>query len=88
MNVRYESSFARDLKRIKDAILRKRIAALIVRLEAASDLSEIEGVKKLKDASDAFRLRMGDYRLGFLMRDGDVILVRFLDRKEIYRHFP
>ena len=88
MNVRYESSFARDLKRIKDAILRKRIAALIVRLEAASDLSEIEGVKKLKDASDAFRLRMGDYRLGFLLRDGDVILVRFLDRKEIYRHFP
>lgn len=88
MNVRYESSFARDLKRIKDANLRKRIEALILRLEAASDLSEIDGVKKLKDASDAFRLRMGDYRVGFLLRDRDIILVRFLDRKEVYRHFP
>lgn len=88
MKLKFESSFARDLKRIKDARLRKRVAVLIERLEEAADLSEIEGIKKLKDTRDAFRLRMGDYRLGLLLRDEEVVLVRLLDRKDIYRHFP
>jgi len=33
-------------------------------------------------------MRIGDYRLGFLLRDRVVIMVRFLDRKNIYRYFP
>ncbi len=48
---------------------------------------QYEGLKKLKDAQDAYRLRIGDYRLGLLLREGAVILVRFLDRKDMYRHF-
>jgi len=51
-------------------------------------LLEIDGLKKLKGEQEAYRLRIGEYRLGFLLRSGDVVLVRFLDRKNIYRYFP
>jgi mRNA interferase RelE/StbE len=88
VRVEFESSFARDLRRVRDRRLRERIAHVIEQLEAAKDLQEVEGVKKLKDAEGAYRLRIGDFRLGFLLKDRVVILVRFLDRKEVYRFFP
>lgn len=88
MNVLFEASFARDLKHVQDVKLRQRVAALIEQLEAANDLLGISGIKKLNDAPDAYRLRVGDHRVGFLLREGVIILVRFLDRKEIYRYFP
>ncbi len=68
--------------------LKARIANAIKRFEAIGSLHEIDGLKKLKDEQDAYRLRIGEYRLGFLLRDDVIILVRFLDRKDIYRYFP
>lgn len=35
-----------------------------------------------------FRIRIGDYRLGCVLVDETLCLVRLLDRKEIYKHFP
>jgi len=35
-----------------------------------------------------FRIRVGDYRLGFSFHNDTVTLIRFLHRKEIYRYFP
>ena len=88
MKVKFESSFARDLRRVRDRKLRRRIAEAIRRFEEAHSLLEVAGIKKLRDAHDAYRLRIGEYRLGLLVRDDVVILVRCLDRKDIYRYFP
>jgi len=33
-------------------------------------------------------LRVGDYRLGMIIRSSDVTFVRFLHRSEVYRYFP
>jgi len=88
LKVKFESSFARDLRRVRDLKLQARIADAIRRFEDIESLLEIDGLKKLKDEQDAYRLRIGEYRLGFLLRDGVVVLVRFLDRKDIYRYFP
>jgi len=35
-----------------------------------------------------YRIRLGDYRLGFVFERGAVTFVRCLNRKEIYRYFP
>jgi mRNA-degrading endonuclease RelE of RelBE toxin-antitoxin system len=47
-----------------------------------SDLSVIT------DASRLRRIRLGEYRLGFVFESGAVTFVRCLHRKEIYRYFP
>lgn len=88
MKVKFESSFARDLRRIQDRKLQERVGEAIQRFEDADTLFEIEGIRKLRDAQGAYRLRISEHRLGLLSRGDSVILVRFLDRKDIYRYFP
>ena len=88
MKVRFESSFARDLRRIKDRELRKRVREAIERFETATKLREVGDVRKLKGAREAYRMRIGNHRLGFLFREEEIILVRFLDRRDVYRYFP
>ena len=35
-----------------------------------------------------FRLRIAGYRLGFKLDNETIILLRFMDRKDIYKYFP
>ncbi|HMP82104.1 MAG TPA: type II toxin-antitoxin system RelE/ParE family toxin [Verrucomicrobiota bacterium] len=35
-----------------------------------------------------YRIRVGDYRIGFVFEQSVMTFVRSLDRKEIYRYFP
>jgi mRNA interferase RelE/StbE len=88
VNVEFRSSFARDLRSIRDRNLLKRIQEKIDEVECAQSLSEISKLKKLGGHTDYYRIRIGDYRLGITAAEDTVVFVRFLNRKDIYRHFP
>ena len=49
MNVSFRKSFARDLKRIKDASVLRRVQQVIEETEAADQLQEIANLKKLTE---------------------------------------
>jgi mRNA interferase RelE/StbE len=38
--------------------------------------------------NDAYRLRVGNYRVGFFINDDTLLFSRALHRREIYRYFP
>ncbi|MGL4377778.1 MAG: type II toxin-antitoxin system RelE family toxin [Microcoleaceae cyanobacterium] len=42
----------------------------------------------MKGDDNAYRLRVGDYRIGFYFDDETITFVRVLHRKDIYRYFP
>ncbi len=88
MKAEYRKSFARDLKRIKDADLLRRVKEVIERVEQIDNLQQITNVKKLRSDGDYYRIRVGDYRLGLLMEGDILIFVRCLYRRNIYRYFP
>lgn len=88
MKVFFQSSFAKDLRSIKDQHLRDRVAELIETFEQAEDLSAIPNLKKLRAAGGYYRVRLGEYRIGLMIRAGVVSFVRCLHRREIYRFFP
>lgn len=88
MKVRFRSSFARDLKKIRDRAVLAAVMQVIEQLEAAERLSDIDGLRKLTSSSSYYRIRIGDYRLGLAMQDGIVECVRCLHRREIYKRFP
>jgi mRNA interferase RelE/StbE len=46
-----------------------------------------QGVKKLADEDDLYRIREGDYRIIYAIRDKDliVLIVKIGARKEVYR---
>ena len=88
MKVEFKESFARDLRNVKGAKLLGRVRELIEAIEQAGSLDEITHLKKLRGGKDFYRVRVGDYRLGLLLKGSAVTFVRFLHRKEIYRYFP
>jgi len=88
MKVRYEESFEKDLKAVKDMKLLKRIKRILDEIKNAEDLRDIRNIKKLRGYETYYRMRMGDYRIGIEFMEGTVILTRFLHRKDIYKYFP
>ena len=81
-------SFNKDIGKIKDKILASRIEQIILEIQLADNITEIGGLKKMSGADNAYRIRIGDHRLGFTMSDNTVRLVIFAHRKDIYRFFP
>ncbi|MGM1430718.1 type II toxin-antitoxin system RelE family toxin [Sphingobacterium lactis] len=88
MEVVFLSSFLDDIKKISDKKLKAKIKVFIIDLEHADTLDEISNVIKIKGFSTAYRLRIGDYRLGFFKDDNIIELARFVKRNDIYKVFP
>lgn len=88
MTVDFRSSFARDLKTIREADLRDRIQAVIQGVEQAGLMNDIPNLIKLKGGGNYYRIRVGDYRIGLIITGNIASFVRCLDRSEIYKSFP
>jgi len=86
---RVERSFDRDVDKIKDKKLLKKIRSFISTIEEAASISGILHIRKIEGFDSFYRTKIGDYRLGMeALSDKEVVLVRFLHRKDIYRYFP
>ncbi len=66
----------------------KRVKLVIEEIEKADNLQSINNLKFLKTASNHYRIRVGDYRIGISINNDVVTLVRILHRQENYRNFP
>ncbi len=88
MEVRIDKTFQKDTRKIKDQVLKKKIADSILNVQKAENLYHIKNLKKLKGTSDEFRIRIGDYRLGIIISGTIVEFIRCLHRKDIYNYFP
>ena len=88
MNVRFKSSFAKDLRRVPQQVLLSRVRGLIEQIERTQSLEEVVNLKKLRGSGPYYRIRVGDYRVGLIVQGNEVTFVRFLHRREIYRYFP
>ena len=88
MRVSFRRSFAKDLKKIRRKALRQAVQAVIEQIEQGTSLHELPNVKHLTSEGSSYRIRSGEYRLGLLMEDDTVTVVRYLHRRDIYRYFP
>jgi mRNA interferase RelE/StbE len=84
----FEASFARDLKRIRNKRLLQQIQAVIDAVKEAPELHAIQNLRKLQGYETFYRIRLGDYRIGLEINDTEVVFVRVIHRKDIYRRFP
>jgi mRNA interferase RelE/StbE len=88
LKVIFGKLFSKDLLKIKDLTLKKDVIRAIVELESCESLQNFSNLKKMKGHSEAYRIRIGKYRLGFYF-DGEVVeLARFVKREDIYKLFP
>ncbi|MBI2440295.1 MAG: type II toxin-antitoxin system RelE/ParE family toxin [Lentisphaerae bacterium] len=88
MKTSFRESFEKDVRVIHEKNILARIKTVIEMVEAAPDTRAVAGLKKLKGAADYYRIRVGEYRIGIIVGNNEVVFVRVLQRKDIYRYFP
>ena len=89
MKFRIEKSFDKDVDKIEDNKLLKKLQTLISIIENTKTVHQIPHIKKIEGYASFYRIKIGDYRLGMeAVSNKEVVLIRFLHRKDIYRYFP
>lgn len=111
MKLRFERSFEKDLDKINDKKMLQRVQDVLAEIEYAvsqvkvkNEIPRIRNMEKLEGYTNAYRIRIGDYRLGTVIESEEVLteiegieasveeefftLIRILHRKEIYKKFP
>jgi mRNA interferase RelE/StbE len=88
MKVKFESSFEKDLKSIKDTKLLNKLKSIIIECKNSDNPRNIKNFKKLRGYDTFYRIRLGDYRVGIELEEDKLIFTRFLHRKDIYKFFP
>jgi len=89
MIVEIDKSFIKSLEKIKDKSIYDKVEKAIENLEKADSLETIIKIKKLKGFKNFYRIRIGDYRIGFeLIQKRIILLIIISHRKDIYKYFP
>ena len=90
MELIFKKDFKKDIERIKDRKLLKKLKEILLELENAKSLSQLKNLdlKPLKGSENYYRIRIGQYRLGFKKEENRLIILRFMHRKDIYKDFP
>jgi mRNA interferase RelE/StbE len=88
MKVKFRERFEKDLKKISDQKILLQIKSVILDVETAEKLSQISNLKKIKGHKTAYRIKLGDYRIGIYFDAQIIEFTRVLPRKDIYKYFP
>jgi len=89
MDLRYNKSFEKCLKKITHQKTKDKILDFILSAKRAEVLTDLHNVKKLSGYETFYRYRFGDYRIGFEKIDDHTIeLIVVAKRNDIYKIFP
>lgn len=88
MKIIFNRYSLKDLSKLTSADVKAEVAGVIVAVEQATSLAAIANLKKLKSYKTAYRIRVGDFRIGIVVENGNVEFVRLANRKDIYKLFP
>jgi mRNA interferase RelE/StbE len=85
----YKKTFLKDLLELPMAY-RKKIEKMVFEdIPAQKDMPERIDIKKIQGHDGYFRIRIGNYRIGCEIQQGNVVIFyRVKNRKDIYRIFP
>jgi len=83
MKTNYLPTFIKDIKNLKSTSSYSAIKNLVFTdILAVQNLKEISNLKKLKGDDNAYRIRVGDYRIGFFLEDNTITFARVLHRRK------
>jgi mRNA interferase RelE/StbE len=88
MKVEFLKQFYKDIDDLKIHSVKLQLIKVIEHFETEENLQSIPNIKKLKGHKFAYRVRIGDYRIGFFYQNDIVQFARVIHRKDIYRLFP
>lgn len=88
MEVEYSEKFYKDVQKIGRKSVKNSIFQVIHQLKSSNSISEITNTRKMEGFKNAYRIRVGTYRIGLFYEKGIILLGRVAHRKDIYKLFP
>jgi mRNA interferase RelE/StbE len=88
VKVDFSRTFEKDLEALLDSRLLARLEKAIEEVRRAQELTAVHNLKRLAGKQGYYRIRVGNFRIGFELVGDIVMFLRCLDRKDIYRFFP
>lgn len=88
MKVIFDKSFSKSIEKLGNKQIKDKIKDSIIKLENSTLLEEIPTIKKLSGHKSFYRIKIGDYRIGFELEDMCIRLITVAHRKDIYKRFP
>lgn len=88
MQVVYLKHFLKDIQKLNDSAINKQLLELISDFKKTNSLLDLTQVKKIRGHSEAYRISIGKYRLGFYFNGEIIEFARFAKREDIYKLFP
>lgn len=88
MKVEFLDRFNKDSSKIRDRKILNDVAQVIESAKHAGNISDLKNLKKLKGDKNAYRFRIGDYRIGVYIEKDTIEFARLAHRKDIYNLFP
>lgn len=84
--IEFLSSARKEFEKLPGKIRSRAIEAL--KLLAQNPYSELLKIKKLKGPNDLYRIRLGDYRLVYEIRDKRlvIVIVKIGNRRDVYKN--
>jgi len=89
MILEFDKSFSKSLDKITENVVKEKLKNIITEIDNATTFRQIKNIKKLVGFQNYYRIRVGNYRIGFELRNNSTI--RFIiisHRKDIYKKFP
>jgi len=90
MDIFFKPSFIKDFKKLPKgtkADVRKICSEDFLIAKNLTEIRQID-IKLIRGFKNYFRIRIGDYRIGFKKEDQSVVFMRVKHRKDIYKIFP
>ena len=88
MEIFLSRNFQKEVRALS-APFRVRVLAIIDRVTEAETLADVPNIKAMEGATNYFRIRLGDYRIGIYRRADNVIeFQRVGARGDFYNRFP
>ncbi|MBN2546845.1 MAG: type II toxin-antitoxin system RelE/ParE family toxin [Spirochaetes bacterium] len=88
MNIKFKQSFNKDIKKIKNKVLNKKIINIIQKIKQAGNIYQLRNIRNMEGFKDFYRIRTGEYRIGIKLENNSIILIKCLHRKDMYRSLP
>ena len=88
MKLKIDKSFEKDTMNINNTKLLMKVATCIENVLSAETTNDINNIKKLTGFKYHYRIRIGDYRVGLVIKNNEVIFERLIHRKDLYKYFP
>jgi mRNA interferase RelE/StbE len=88
MEVAFTKIFSKQIDTLHNESLKLRLVQVVQNVISANTLQDIVNLKKMKGHHTAYRIKIGDYRVGLFFEDGLIIFAYWAHRKDIYNKFP